>query len=98
VTLTAVRRVLLLSIILLVVITGHATSTSTGGRARVQNSIVFVVARISGHSANFLMDTGADRSFINYGFTSRVGLALGSSQVIAGSIPLKKVRSRAQST
>jgi predicted aspartyl protease len=80
--LLVVRKSLLLSIMLLVVSRGHAIDKSSSNLAHFQNNAVLVVARINGQFATLLLDTGADRSFIDYGFASRVGLALTDSQVV----------------
>jgi predicted aspartyl protease len=79
--LPVVRKSLFLSIILLVVTREHALE-SNSNRAQVRNNAVLVAARINGQSAILLLDTGADRSFIDLGFASRAGLALTDSQIV----------------
>jgi predicted aspartyl protease len=50
--------------------------------AIVHGNAVLVAAQINGQPANLLLDTGAERSFIDYGFASRAGLALTDSQIV----------------
>jgi hypothetical protein len=73
---------LFLSILLLVVISGQAIAKSGSNRALFRNNAVLMVARINGQTANLLLDTGAERSFIDYGFASRIGFASTDSQIV----------------